>query len=267
MFCSEQRPTGFGSNLTLISHSFSLTEAERDSHLGALIQFGFFGSAGLFSILAGPIIEVIDREVIDRSKLVAVLASFSSILACCSALVPTGRAGFFYSFLIRVSSGISVGMMQPAAFSLLGDLVAVNKRTTMGAFVTTSCACGAAIGQAIAGLIGPGAFLTSYLELYPQLHVSSVSPFHSIRARQDSNAPSRRYPKTWKLTPARESRLDPIFRGIHDCHGRPQLVKVPHSFGKGHQKIGIRSVVPGMHSLVLNCDLPRGLSPAVLHVN
>jgi predicted MFS family arabinose efflux permease len=143
-------------NLTLISRSFSLTEAERDSHLGALIQFGFFVSAGFFSILAGPIIEVI-----DRSKLMAVLASFSTILACCSALVPTGRAGFFYFFLIRVSTGISVGMMLPAAFSLLGDLVAVNKRTTMGAFVTTSCAAGAAIGQAIAGLVG-GAWRVPY---------------------------------------------------------------------------------------------------------
>lgn len=136
-------------NLTLISRSFSLTEAERDSYLGALIQFGFFVSAGLFSILAGPVIEVI-----DRSKLIASLAALSSILACCSGLVPTGRAGFFYFFLIRVCTGVSVGITLPTAFSLLGDFVPVSKRTTMGAFVTTSCAAGAAIGQAISGLAG-----------------------------------------------------------------------------------------------------------------
>jgi predicted MFS family arabinose efflux permease len=136
-------------NLTLISQNFKLTVSERDSHLGALIQLGFFLSAGVFSILAGPVIEVI-----DRSKLFGGLAAFSSILSCCSGLIPGGRAGFFYFFLLRISTGVSVGITLPAAFSFLGDLVAPQRRTTMGAFVTTSCAAGAAIGQAIAGLSG-----------------------------------------------------------------------------------------------------------------
>jgi predicted MFS family arabinose efflux permease len=134
-------------NLTLISQNFRLTLAERDSHLGALIQLGFFVSAGFFSILSGPVVEVI-----DRSRLIAALAGFSSLLSCCSGLVPSGRAGFFYFFLLRVSTGVSVGIVLPTAFSLLGDLVPARKRTTMGAFVTTSCAAGAAIGQALAGL-------------------------------------------------------------------------------------------------------------------
>ena len=136
-------------NLSLISQNFKLSVSERDSHLGALVQLGFFLSAGFFSILAGPVIEVI-----DRSKLLAGLAAFSSILSCCSALVPGGRAGFFYFFLLRISTGVSVGITVPAAFSLLADFVSAQKRTTTGAFVTTSCAAGAAIGQAIAGLSG-----------------------------------------------------------------------------------------------------------------
>ena len=136
-------------NLTQISQNFRLSVAERDSHLGALIQFGFFMSAGLFSILSGPVIEVV-----DRSKLLAGVSAISSILSFCSALVPSGRAGFFYFFLIRISTGMSVGITLPTAFSLLGDLIPVHKRTTMGALITTSTAGGAAIGQAIAGLSG-----------------------------------------------------------------------------------------------------------------
>lgn len=134
-------------NLTQISLDFGLTETERDSHLGALIQLGFFFSAGFFSILSGPVIEVV-----DRARLIACLAVFGSILSCCSGLVPTGRAGFFYFLLLRVSTGLTVGVALPSAFSLLGDIVDVNQRTTMSAFVTTSCAAGAAVGQAIAGL-------------------------------------------------------------------------------------------------------------------
>ena len=136
-------------NLTLISQNFSLSAAERDSLLGALIQFGFYVSAGLFSVLSGPVIELI-----DRSKLLAALSAFSSLLACCSAMVPSGRAGYFYFFLIRVSTGVSVGVALPTALSLIGDLVPATQRTTMAAFVTTSCAGGAAIGQTIAGLSG-----------------------------------------------------------------------------------------------------------------
>jgi predicted MFS family arabinose efflux permease len=149
-------------NLTLISQTFRLTLAERDSHLGALIQFGFYVSAGIFSILSGPVIEFI-----DRSKLLGAVAAISGTLSCCSGLVPGGRAGFFYFFLIRISTGVSVGITLPMAFSLLGDMIPVNKRTTMGALVTTSSAGGAAIGQAIAGLSG-GAwrlpfFISSFL--------------------------------------------------------------------------------------------------------
>ena len=63
-------------NLTQISQNFRLSVAERDSHLGALIQFGFFMSAGLFSILSGPVIEVV-----DRSKLLAGVSAISSRLS------------------------------------------------------------------------------------------------------------------------------------------------------------------------------------------
>ena len=136
-------------NLSLISHNFSLSPGERDSLLGALIQFGFFLCAGLFSILSGPAIEVV-----DRAKLLGGLAAFSSLLACCSGMVPGGRAGYFYFFLLRVSTGVSVGVTLPTALSLLSDLVLATQRTTMAAFVTTSCAGGAAIGQTIAGLSG-----------------------------------------------------------------------------------------------------------------
>lgn len=136
-------------NLTQISSDFALTQSERDSHLGALIQLGFFFSAGFFSILSGPFIEVI-----DRARLMAFLAAFGALVSFCSGLVPTGRAGFFYFLLLRVSTGLSVGITLPTAFSLLGDLVPVNQRTTMSAFVTTSCAAGAAVGQTVAGLWG-----------------------------------------------------------------------------------------------------------------
>ena len=138
-------------NLTRISEDFRLSTSERDSHLGALIQFGFYLSAGIFSIIAGPVIELI-----DRSKLFGALTALSCILSCCSALVSIGRPGFFYFLLIRVSTGIPVGIMLPTAYSLLGDLVSVNQRTTMSAFVGTSCAAGAAVGQAIAGLSSGG---------------------------------------------------------------------------------------------------------------
>ena len=143
-------------NLTRIARDFSLSDSERDGLLGALVQFTFYMSAGFFSILSGPFIEVV-----DRAKLLGSLSAISGILSLLCGSVPVGRVGFFYFILIRVSTGISVGVALPAAFSLLGDLVPVSRRTTMSAFVTTSCAAGAAVGQALAGFL-PSSWRTGY---------------------------------------------------------------------------------------------------------
>lgn len=143
-------------NLSQIANDFGLSPSERDSYLGALAQFGFYISAGVFSIIAGPVVEVI-----DRSKLLGVLCAFSGILSCCTSLLPYGRGGFVYYLLIRCLAGIPFGVIIPTAFSFVADLVVPAKRTTMGALVSTSSTAGAGIGQAIAGLIG-GSWIHSW---------------------------------------------------------------------------------------------------------
>ena len=136
-------------NLSQIATSFNMTPSQKDSRLGALTQFGFYMTAALFSILSGPV-----TEVVDRGRLLSGVSGMAAILSVLSALVPSGALGFFYFFLVRVSCGICVGSTLPTAFSLLGDMVPANRRTTMSAFVTTSCALGAAFGQAISGFTG-----------------------------------------------------------------------------------------------------------------
>ena len=136
-------------NLSQIASSFRMTPLEKDSRLGAMVQFGFYMTGAVFSILSGPI-----TEVVDRGRLLSGLCGIASVLSVLSGLVPSGPIGFFYFFLARISCGICVGSTLPTAFSLLGDMVPPSRRTTMSAFVTTSCALGAGIGQALSGFTG-----------------------------------------------------------------------------------------------------------------
>ncbi len=143
-------------NLTQMAKDFSLTSSERDSYLGALAQLGFYLTAGLFSIIAGPVIEVV-----DRSQLIGAICALSSILSGSISLLPLGRGGFVYFLLIRCLAGVPFGVMIPTAFSLVADLAPPHKRTTMGALVSTSSTAGAGIGQAISGFIG-GSWIHSW---------------------------------------------------------------------------------------------------------
>ena len=136
-------------NLSQIASAFNMSPSEKDSRLGAIVQFGFYMTGAVFSILSGPI-----TEILDRGRLLSGLCGLASILSILSGLVPSGSVGFFYFFLVRISCGVCVGSTLPTAFSLLGDMVPPSRRTTMSAFVTTSCALGAAIGQAISGFTG-----------------------------------------------------------------------------------------------------------------
>merc|ERR1719375_1236710 len=86
-----------------------------------------------------------------------------SVVVCCGAVpsllmslsVPSSKVGFFYFFLARVCTGISIGGSFPVLYSLCSDLFPASQRSTVAACVGACCNIGSAVGGVMAGIVGP----------------------------------------------------------------------------------------------------------------
>jgi len=69
---------------------------------------------------------------------------------------PHGQAGFVFFFVSRALNGIGVGLVVPAVFSLVGDLVDPRRRATAFGFLTVAMLVGRMGGFVLAGTAGSG---------------------------------------------------------------------------------------------------------------
>jgi MFS family permease len=76
-----------------------------------------------------------------------VYGTFSAL----TALAPHGTAGFVVFFVTRALNGLGVGLVVPAVFSLVGDLVAPARRATAFGFMSVAMLAGRFGGFAVAG--------------------------------------------------------------------------------------------------------------------
>merc|ERR1719265_1778172 len=122
-----------------------------DTRLGGFVQFGFFLIGGTVSLFIGPLADQMDR------------VTLLSVVVCCGAVpsllmglsVPSSKVGFFYFFLARVCTGISIGGSFPVLYSLTSDLFPASQRNFVAACVGACCNIGSAVGGLMAGIIGP----------------------------------------------------------------------------------------------------------------
>ena len=76
-----------------------------------------------------------------------------SILAV---LTPHGQAGYVFFFITRALNGVGIGLVVPAVFSLVGDMVDSRRRATAFGFLSVAMLVGRMGGFVLAGSVGGG---------------------------------------------------------------------------------------------------------------
>ena len=71
-------------------------------------------------------------------------------------LTPHGQAGYVFFFITRALNGIGIGLVVPAVFSLVGDMVDPCRRATAFGFLSVAMLVGRMGGFVLAGSVGGG---------------------------------------------------------------------------------------------------------------
>lgn len=110
--------------------------------------FTFFSAAAMLTagILA-------DKR--SRIKICFVGCMLYAAISILTVLIPQGRIGYVLFLLTRILSGIGIGLVIPAIYSLVGDTVHAERRTLGFAFVTVAILMGRLTGFGIAGSFQP----------------------------------------------------------------------------------------------------------------
>jgi hypothetical protein len=133
-------------NLTAIAQEFGFDDDQRDRKLGGQIALAFFVLGAPASFLVGCL-----ADSLNRSRLFAWT-------------VGVGEGACFFTFftttypqlyVCRAITGFSLGGALPLIYSVLGDLFAADERHSAAAVVGIGSGAGIALGQGIAGFLGP----------------------------------------------------------------------------------------------------------------
>lgn len=129
-----------------MAEDFGFDDKQKDLYLGAYISGAFFAVGAPAALLVG---YISDR--VNRKWLLCGLV----ILGEAPCIATIAVTAYWHLFLLRVLTGISLGGSLPLAFSMVGDLYGSKQRAAVLALVQISTGAGIAIGQAIAGFVGP----------------------------------------------------------------------------------------------------------------
>ena len=133
-------------NLTAIANDFGFDALERDVKLGGQISLAFWLLGGIVSLSIGYMSDVSSR------KKLFLLVIFVGEIPC----LLTGFAqSYGQLFWLRALTGIGIGGALPLIFSLLGDYYPANRRAAASAYIGLAMALGVALGQLVAGFLGP----------------------------------------------------------------------------------------------------------------
>lgn len=135
-----------GPNLTAIAEEFNLSDEQKDVRLGGWLQLAFFVVGSPASLIIG--------YYADKTKRVR-LFFWTTLIGEGPCLATYWVTTYWQLFALRAMTGIAVGGCLPLLFSLCGDLFASNERSYVASFLTIATGAGVALGQVVAGTIGP----------------------------------------------------------------------------------------------------------------
>jgi MFS family permease len=161
-------------NLSAISHSFGMTELQRDRLLGGAIAAAFYLVGAPAALLFGWLSDRVNRchllfaaVMLGERQPVRLwhkpcewptLHLGSSVRMPASGEAPTILTifvrAYWQLFVLRLLTGIALGGALPVVFSLLGDLYEPSQRAAVSGVVQLSTGMGLALGQGIAGFVG-----------------------------------------------------------------------------------------------------------------
>lgn len=129
------------STLVMIEAEFHVNDAD----------IGFM--SGLFTIL-GAVISIIWGYLTDKKNRKK-LFIWSIVLAQIPCLLTAFVANYNQFFILRILTGIGVGVSFPTIFSLLGDMYEDKKRNTAVTWMVSVIGIGQIAGQVLGGYLGP----------------------------------------------------------------------------------------------------------------
>lgn len=133
-------------NLTQIAHDFGFDDVQRDVMLGGRISFVFWVLGGLVTLAIGYLTDKISRK--NLLLYVILVGEVPCLL--------TGFAqNYEQLFWLRALTGIGIGGALPLTFSIIGDYFSHRNRAAAAAWIGLAQGLGIAIGQLMAGFVGP----------------------------------------------------------------------------------------------------------------
>ncbi|MGQ9842934.1 MAG: MFS transporter [Spirochaetota bacterium] len=133
-------------NLTQIAHDFGFNDIQRDVMLGGRISFVFWVLGGLVTLAIGYLTDKISRR--NLFLFVILVGEIPCLL--------TGFARNYNElFWLRALTGIGIGGALPLTFSFIGDYFSHKNRAAAAAWIGLAQGLGIAVGQLMAGFVGP----------------------------------------------------------------------------------------------------------------
>ncbi len=133
-------------NLTQIAHDFGFDALQRDVKLGGNISLVFWVLGAVVTLGIGYFTDMMSRK-----KLFIAVVLVGGI--------PCFLTGFARNytelFWLRALTGIGIGGIIPLTYSLIGDYFSRSSRAAASAVVSLAQGLGIAVGQLLAGFIGP----------------------------------------------------------------------------------------------------------------
>ena len=133
-------------NLSAVAEEFGLDDREKDLYLGGYLQLAFFIVGAPASLLIGWL-----ADKTNRVRLLAIVVAIGEGPCLGTYWVET----YWQLFAARALTGVAVGGCLPLLFSICGDLFQTNERAYVATFLTVATGAGIAIGQIMAGTVGP----------------------------------------------------------------------------------------------------------------
>ncbi|KAI3438564.1 hypothetical protein D9Q98_000991 [Chlorella vulgaris] len=133
-------------NLSSIAADFNFDDKQRDRMLGGFIAAAFYMVGAPAALLFGWL-----SDKVSRKRLL-----FAAVMLGEGPCILTIFVHHYWELLIlRLLTGIALGGALPVVFSLLGDLYDPSRRAGVSSIVQLSTGIGLAMGQGIAGFVGP----------------------------------------------------------------------------------------------------------------
>jgi MFS family permease len=133
-------------NLSAIAVDFGFNDEERDRKLGGDIALAFWVLGAPASFLIGCL-----ADQYDRTRLFAC----TMLLGEGACLATYWTSTYAQLYVCRAITGLSIGGSLPLIYSVLGDMFEAEERHAVSSYVGIGSGIGIALGQGIAGFLGP----------------------------------------------------------------------------------------------------------------